>query len=68
MVELFVINDWETEKPMYYYLTTNALECYDIMAKVDKLEDKDDWQYLFEEMCAKKGIKLQCVEPIEYNY
>jgi len=69
MKELFIITDYDTGKPMLYFLTDNAEKCDEILYEVDIREDKDDWLSLFTEECEKQGVKLEYFEnTIVYEY
>ena len=69
MKELFIINDYDTERPMYHFLTNNASKCKELLEEVDYYEEKDDWLGLFEELCKKNNIMLEYFDNVySYNY
>lgn len=69
MKELFIINDYETGQPMYYFLTNNAIKCYELLSKVDGMVEKDCWQKLFVHLCKENNVIIEYFENVkEYNY
>ena len=75
MSELFIVYDYETHNPIYYFLTNNAKECENIFGKLDKERlDNDDLYYCdivssFIDECKKQNITLEQVYcEGEYEY
>ena len=67
MNELFIVYDYETHKPIYFFLTNKAKECENIFGDIEKeIIDNDNlYSYdivdLFIDECKKQNITLEQV-------
>ena len=69
-LQLFIINDYDDKRPMYYFLTDNVNMCYNLLEEIDCLEEKQDhWINLFLNKCIEENIYIKELEMIKnYDY
>lgn len=75
MSELFIVYDYETHEPVYFFLTSDAKKCEDIFGALDKERLADDELYYcdivdsFIDECKRQNITLEqvyCEGSYEY--